>query len=400
MTLGALLDVALGVVSIVILFSLAATAIQESIAQTLRRRPRTLEAGLRVLIEARFGTGAAKPAKGLEGRDPGQLTAEFYRRPEVVALARSPFGRLDALWQKLLSIFGEHGARRPSAIPPRVYAETVLRMMENGDAMLEAARRDVEARGQAAAGALDAVMRRIGAGEEVADAPRVVAMLADQLSGGMGAAKAALDREIAALEAEFNATMDRVSGWYARSTRVWLFAIGFALAMGANVDLLQYTRASLGDPQLRARAVELAERLAADQAAREHAALEQLAEAAATAAQEGRPTPDGARDAPSAEIFAQLSRRMAEERETLSAGLEGLGAKVGWRCVDKPADLIVDGWACDGDASAVLPNTPQVIGWFLIAFAVQLGAQFWFQLLKQLLALRTGGKVSSRGADA
>ncbi|MEM6742534.1 MAG: hypothetical protein AAF676_02205 [Pseudomonadota bacterium] len=393
MTLGALLDVGLGILTIIILFSLAATALQESLAQTLRRRPRTLEDGLRTLIEARWGEHGERAPSALRGLNGRQLTQAFYRRPEVMALTKSPrSSRLEALFQKLLSIFGAHGPRRPSAIPPRVYAETMLGLMEDGDRMVRAAQADVSARGEAAAKAMETVLARLGAGEDVSGAPETVRMLTEQLSTGMGEAKAALDRRVEALEAEFNLTMDRVSGWYVRSTRVWLFAIGLALAIGANVDLLQYVRASLGDPALRARAVELAEQLGRDHAAREAAALEQAAEAAGLAAREGREAQAAELDP---QVFEALAAAVREERASLAEGLEGLGAKVGWRCVEKPAEIWVDGWVCEDGRSVVLPNWPQVYGWFVIAFSVQLGAQFWFQLLKQLLALRTGGKITA-----
>ena len=40
------------------------------------------------------------------------------------------------------------------------------------------------------------------------------------------------------LEDEFNQTMDRVSGWYARQAKMTLFLIGLFLAIGATIDLI------------------------------------------------------------------------------------------------------------------------------------------------------------------
>ncbi len=44
------------------------------------------------------------------------------------------------------------------------------------------------------------------------------------------------------LEKWFNETMDRVSGWYKRTTQFWLFAIGIVLAVGFNVDTIEISR--------------------------------------------------------------------------------------------------------------------------------------------------------------
>lgn len=43
------------------------------------------------------------------------------------------------------------------------------------------------------------------------------------------------------LEKWFNDTMDRVTGWYKKSTHYWLFAIGMALAFSLNIDTIEIT---------------------------------------------------------------------------------------------------------------------------------------------------------------
>lgn len=465
MTLGALLDVGLGILTIIILFSLAATAIQESIAQTLRRRPRSLEDGLRTLLEANWGDGEAAPGK-LKGLSPKAMTGAFYEHPRIKALSRSPAdSRLERIRDALLSIFGAHGPRLPSAIPPRVYAETMLDLLEEKDVRLTEAQKAIEARGEAAAKALDSILNRMRSGRAVQDAPETLRELTAQVSEGLGQVNAAFDARVAELETEFNDTMDRVSGWYARSTRVWLFAIGFLLAIGANVDLLQYVRASLDDPELQRRALaqamlladergdgfrdllEQAEALEVDGVdADEDGADDGAAEAGDDAAEEddeaaedGAAVEAGAEAEPEAAPADALREEVAREFAALRGGLEGLGAKVGWRCYtprarDGEADRDAEaapaggaeagsseagagrGWGaalrgglgrlrggldavvCDAGDRLVTPNGPQIAGWFLIAFATQLGSQFWFELLKQVLALRTGGKVSQPAA--
>ncbi len=44
------------------------------------------------------------------------------------------------------------------------------------------------------------------------------------------------------IEAWFNDTIDRVSGWYKRTTQIWTVVIAAVLVLGANADTLQIAR--------------------------------------------------------------------------------------------------------------------------------------------------------------
>ena len=60
------------------------------------------------------------------------------------------------------------------------------------------------------------------------------------------------------IEAWFNDTMDRVSGWYKRKTQVWTVVIAAILTLAANADTLKIARTLWTDPTLRAQLVEKA----------------------------------------------------------------------------------------------------------------------------------------------
>src|SRR5207244_326071 len=58
------------------------------------------------------------------------------------------------------------------------------------------------------------------------------------LLAAVDAAQGDLNRAQANIEAWYNSSMDRISGWYKRSTQWILLGIGLALAMGMNINTI------------------------------------------------------------------------------------------------------------------------------------------------------------------
>jgi hypothetical protein len=128
--------------------------------------------------------------------------------------------------------------------------------------------------------------------------------------------------------------MDRVSGWYKRTTQIWTVVIAAVLVLCANADTLQIARTLWTDPTLRAELVEQAKGRSAQ-------------------------TPSAA-------------NQPATQDE-----LDELGQVVGWSHQSVPASP--GKWA------------DHILGWLLSIVAVSLGAPFWFDLLNKFMRIRNGG---------
>jgi hypothetical protein len=74
--------------------------------------------------------------------------------------------------------------------------------------------------------------------------------------GGANVDARALQKE---LEAWFNASMDRVTGWFKRKARFIVLAVGAVVVIGANADTISIANSLWQDPTIRARTVAIAE---------------------------------------------------------------------------------------------------------------------------------------------
>ena len=152
------------------------------------------------------------------------------------------------------------------------------------------------------------------------------------------------------VEEWFDACMDRVSGWYKRRTQAILFLVGFLAAGAMNIDAFSVGRALLQDKALRDGAV---------------------AQAALLAQRAG---PDAG--------FAALQR-----------DLDAIQFPTGWE--PPPQRLRLPG------TGATALDTGQVLqmlaGWLVTAFAVMLGAPFWFDMLNRFMVVRSTIKPPRSG---
>jgi hypothetical protein len=137
------------------------------------------------------------------------------------------------------------------------------------------------------------------------------------------------------IEAWFDDTMARVSGWYKRFTQKWTVVFALAFTIALNADTLHIARTLWMNPTLRAQLVE----------------------------QSKTPPPPGA------------PITSPQEKE--------LASFVGWQ---DPLPVDATGWL------------QRVIGWLLTAVAVSLGAPFWFDTLNRVMNLRNGGKPPDQPA--
>jgi hypothetical protein len=144
----------------------------------------------------------------------------------------------------------------------------------------------------------------------------------------------------AEVEGWFDHTMERASGWYKRRTQAVLLVVGLLLAAGANLSALT-----------------VGQRLWSDSSLRSIVAAE---------AQQATVAP-----APTATGKGPLERA-----EDDLGTIHRLGFPAGWGDDSRP-----HGWGW----------WASILGWILTAFAVSMGAAFWFDLLNKAVKLRATG---------
>ncbi|MGA7192958.1 MAG: hypothetical protein WBW94_04940, partial [Anaerolineales bacterium] len=212
MNLDAILEVAIGMVFVWLVLSVAAMQVQEWIGSAFAWRAQFLEKAIRNML----------------GSD--QLVNEFYNHPLILSLSepgKNP---------------GQY--RRPSYIPAGKFASVMM------DIFLNAGKDSSDA----APGtlSLSEMATNIQAmKQENPGLGKIIDHLFPHLTDQTMSADQALAHARTNMESWFNDGMDRVIGWYKRYTGVWSFVIALILALALNVDSLQIANKLWAEPTLR-----------------------------------------------------------------------------------------------------------------------------------------------------
>jgi hypothetical protein len=235
------IDVAIGLASVYVLFSVLCSAVQEAIAGVLDLRAATLAQGLRNLLEddgAADTGGAPAPvgeAPGAAADSPAlQLQPGTAPAPGTLTNAVLGHGLIRTTYRRSLLPFKRR--RGPSYIAPRTFALALLNVVAPTSANdpIESVR------------------------TAIADSPLVPAGTKSALvSLASGAAR---DREELRTEIErwFDGAMARVSGWYKRKAQIVICVLSFAIAVGLNVNTVSIAERLVNDDALRAAMVHTA----------------------------------------------------------------------------------------------------------------------------------------------
>ena len=176
------------------------------------------------------------------------------------------------------------------------------------------------------------------------------------------------------LETWFNNSMERVSGWYKRKTQAVHLLLAVIVTLVINVDSVLVVNA-----------------LSQNQALRDSV----VAEAQAFAKQPEQPPAGGSQ--PPAQSIADIER--------LQGKLSMLDLPVGWvkpgQHTYDPANPSYRNWPgirlykrTPSQLAEEWWNTSRfhLLGWLLTAFAISLGAPFWFDMLNKVINIRASGK--------
>lgn len=293
------------------------------------------------LLEKALAQMFEAPLAGISREQVGTMLAAFYNSPAMFALFDGRYGTGQRF-------------RLPSEIPPQRFAAALTQL----------------ARDPALKAQFEPVLMQILA---------QVGLSIDDL-------EARTEEVRRTLSDYYMQSMQRVSGWYRRHVQQVLFACGFGLAALMNVDTLAVIRALSVDDGLRRQMVEQASALQPDAAPASCDGLDVGADDAAAAA-------------------CEVARRRAFEERLRTVGAYGL--PIGWGTEAPPAAAADPGCGVLCRRAMWLAESPQralekFLGLLLTGLAAALGAPYWFELLKRLLAARqqvrgtTGGDSASR----
>jgi hypothetical protein len=221
--------------------------------------------------------------------------------------------------------------KKPSYIPSRAFALAILDAFAPDD---HDRRKDILERVQ------DLVDKSTN--------PQVKRFLEDALTE----TKTEREKLLPALERPFNQVMERASGWYKRRVQVLLFVLALALASAINADSFV-----------------IGQRLWKN---------------------------DVLRTAVAAQAQTTVSDKQAACVQATAAGTKQSPAQVAGACFDQVKQLDLPlGWSKSSSPSTTVEALAKAIGILLTAFALTLGAPFWFDTLSKLAQLRGTGRASA-----
>jgi len=224
------------------------------------------------------------------------------------------------------------GPRKPSYIPSRTFALTLLDTFAPPASAAE--NDDLIGRAE----------RALGAPEDESESKRPTEIVRGLLRDALAEAQGDRDRFRAAIERSFDDVMDRASGWYKRRVQLILFVLALGLVCLINAD-----------------SAALAQRLWKDDALRA-AVVSQANKVVQTGSAECAQTADTRADA-AAQCVDQVNQ---------------FGLPLGWSHDTSPHNFFWEGLG-------------KVLGLLVTAFALTLGAPFWFDLLGKVSRLRGSG---------
>ena len=303
-----IVDLVVGIVFVFLLVSTLCSAIREGIESFLKTRAAYLERGIRALLDDRDGKG---------------LASSVFNHPLLFGLflekyAPKPF-------QKSLSVLA-NGRGLPSYVPARSFALALLDIAMRGEATDAAS-------GDPSSPPMTVQSTRASLSKIANPGVRRVLLAALDTSYG--------DFDVARKNIEdwFNASMDRVSGWYKRSTQWIVLVIAIVVTVGVNVDTLALADFLYRDPAARSALV----------------------------------------------VSAEQASKQAPSGEEAVEALAKLELPIGWKSGQLSARPLA--WVNRG------------LGWLITVLAATLGAPFWFDVLNRLMVIRSTVKPHEKSPE-
>lgn len=336
------LDVGIGVILVFLLISFIATALREAIESWRKARAAYLEKGILELLGGSAATDLAKA---------------FYDHPLIYALYRGEYSAQEAkpgiklfLLRNARELFIPRGRSLPTYIPAKNFAGAIIDLAVRGPFPSDYASAQTQAE-------VSVATIRGNAGQ--LKNPRLVRAVLAATDFANGDVSKVRDN----LQDWFDSSMDRVSGWYKRATQVWLFGIGLLLAAILNINTFRIADGLWRDKSLRD------------------------AIAARTEAM--------GRDTTYQRMLVDTTYRKQDLRQAMLA-LTALNLPIGWSDVAKKE---ARDRSDAGGGSFWSFWLLAFSGYLLTAFAVTLGAPFWFDVLNKFMVIRSTVKPHEKSPE-
>ncbi|UKT65391.1 hypothetical protein [Pedobacter mucosus] len=330
------IEIALGLIVVFILLSIICTAIREGIEAFFKTRAAYLEQGIRELLNDFDGEGITKSLyehpliSGLfngsyQSTAKSQLQQNTVDKSGNASLVKNDFNRKSP---DLLA----KGNNLPSYIPSKNFARALMDLAVQG--------KDLNSSNQNSLSNVISIenIRNNIALLESPPVQRVLLNAIDMAQGNL------LEAE-ANIENWYNSSMDRVSGWYKRSTQWVIFWIGLSVAVALNINVLTII----------------------DYLSKNDTARKVIVEQAGQ--------------------FAKNSTATNMSYIDAQTQLKGLNLPIGWSNENAVGDGI---W---------YNFFGPVLGWLIAGVAATLGAPYWFDVLNKVMVIRSTVKPHEKSGE-
>ena len=341
MSLGAALDVAIGLIFTYLLLALLASAVRESFAGFFDLRAKGLRNALAHLLSAADAAGNPDPS-----------------------VFQSVFGHS--------LVYGILPKKQdPSYVPAQSFTLALLERLKDGS--------------QAP---LFTQIERGVAGIPGGPVKQTLQTFVTQAAGDMEKLKT----QIATW---FDDAMDRVSGVYKRHSQAWMFVIGLAVAVLLNVDSINIAATLWNDPAKRDIVVAAAQKYAASEEAK-------AAVAQAGAKSDEQQAADAEK---AAKQLAEVANNQLAALplpigwDDMLRKIQCPDAKTPAECKPPPLPSWCARLKLIATAFWQAMTAWTLVGWLITALAVSFGAPFWFDALGDVLKLRAAGPKPPRADD-
>jgi hypothetical protein len=312
----AYLDLAIGICFIYLLMALVCSTLNETIAGVINSRGKTLEKGIVSLLH-----------------DPA-LKAKFYAHPLIQGIQ-------------------EENDRLPSYIASNKFALALMDTLT----------------GPAAATDPDALRKGVANLENTAARTALTAVLQNP--------QFKTDQQ--RLEVWYEQGMNRVSGWYKRTSQIRIYVLAAAVTLFINADTLKILDTLWNNPTRSALLVEHAKgRL-----------------------EKGRPDAEGQSSTANEkanDATASKSAQTPEKDVITPQEKQLLGQVAGWQG-DRYSDRPQHKTAADFGLWIWYLLKNRLGGWLITMLAVSLGAPFWFDTLSRFMNVRSAGKPPENSTE-
>lgn len=163
------------------------------------------------------------------------------------------------------------------------------------------------------------------------------------------------------IEQWYDDAMERVSGWYKRKSQVIVLALSIIITILFNADTITIVKKLYTDEALRAGMVKAAEVIVKEESDKID--------------QQNKDESQDQQEMNSYDLLTDIKRAVESDK---------IRMPIGWEGVSSVKTFLMSFFAS--------LNIVHIVGWLFTAFAVSLGAPFWFDTLNKFVNIRSVGK--------